>query len=114
HDDGPVERQPLTPGAHEHDLADLALALEAPPHRTRRRIVFFFLREGPINADDGVLPNLPPVTLKDAPFVRPRHLLQPSAREGRAEFSFDARDFPRAKPLRPHQRAFALFDLAFL
>src|SRR5215472_15286701 len=27
--------------------------------------------------------------------------------------SLDARDFPRAKPLRPHKRAFALLDLAF-
>src|SRR6516165_8300709 len=47
-------------------------------------------------------------SLRNAAFVRHRRLLQASAGEVRSEFSLDARDFPRAKPLRPHQRAFAL------
>src|SRR5262249_22018657 len=120
----PVKRQPLAPGAHEDDLGDLALiALETSPHRACGRVVFLFLGKRSIDADDdviagrklvvGVFPNLPPVTLEDAAFVRHRHLLKSSTRKVRAEFSFDARDFPRAKPLRPHKRAFALLDLTF-
>src|SRR5262249_26247854 len=119
----PVKWQPLTPCSHQDDLGDLALALETSPHRACCGVVFLFFRERAIDADNdviagrklvvGVFPNLPPVTLEDAAFVRHRHLLKSSARKVRAEFSFDARDFPRAKPLRPHKRAFALLDLAF-
>src|SRR5262249_2482500 len=117
-DGGAVEGKPLPPRRHQHNLRDVALvALETSPHRTRGRVVLCLLGEGPIDADDdviaggklvvGIFPNLPPVTLEDASFVRHRHLLKSSAREVRAEFSLDARDFPRAKPLGPHQRAFA-------
>src|SRR5262249_1094943 len=121
HDLRPVKWQPLPPRIHEHDLADLALALETSPHRACRGVVLFLLRKRTTHPHADVvhrwefavraLPDLPPVALEDAAFVGHRHLLQASARKVRAEFSFDARDFPRAKPLRPHQRAFALLDL---
>src|SRR5215467_14375996 len=56
HDDGPVERQPLAPGAHEDDLGDLALiALETSPHRACGRVVFLFLGKRSIDTDDDVI-----------------------------------------------------------
>src|SRR5262249_21122330 len=55
HDERAMKRQPLAPRGHQNDLGDLALTIEAAPHRTRRRVVLFLLREGPINADDDVV-----------------------------------------------------------
>src|SRR5262249_22171409 len=80
---GPWNGSPLRQAAHEDDLGDLALiALETSPHRACGRVVFLFLSKRSIDADDdviagrklvvGVFPNLPPVTLEDAAFVRHR------------------------------------------
>src|SRR5215475_2185090 len=79
------KREVLTPSMHEHDAALPLLILKHSPHSERRRVILLLFGESTVERGDDVaehrelavrrIPRLPPITLKDPPFVGHGHLL---------------------------------------